>query len=244
MPEGSWEMVKKIIRAYRAAETDENPTVESIARMAGVHRPVVSMNNNFLRGIEIVQPEKNKLTELGARLAAGLSMGSAALVRGSIQSICRRSQLLGRLLNMLEARSGMDVQEFRAELVLLGGLKENSRQMQYAKTIIDMLLEGDLIRVADNNISLAPGIEGGGAEQQRDSPRETSNIEVAVSDRIPLADSVQVAVSPKRTGVEVPLALGPSRLVYLILPSDWDPTKDLKKFLKLAELALGDATIE
>ncbi len=40
---------------------------------------------------------------------------------------------------------------------------------------------------------------------------------------------------------KVPIALGAERRAYLELPDDWEP-KDLKKLLKMIELALGEET--
>jgi hypothetical protein len=40
-------------------------------------------------------------------------------------------------------------------------------------------------------------------------------------------------------GHRVPLPLGPNRLAYIELPSDWDK-KELRKLIKLLEISLGD----
>ena len=253
LPEGSWETMKRIIRAYRACEQEENPTVESIAKLAGMHRPVISANNNFLRSLELLQVDKNKLTPIGGRLAAGIAMGSVTLFRASLTEAVLRNPVLARMLGMIGARDGMSVQDFKVELMLLGGISEDSRLLRYVTTILDMLVEADLVRVADNSVtlvnaswaairghagtegeSLASGVAGTGAPA----------IAIGVSDSTRVQDKAQVATVNQRTGTEVPLALGPGRLVYVTLPADWDYKKDLRKFLQLAQLALSEEPVE
>ena len=39
--------------------------------------------------------------------------------------------------------------------------------------------------------------------------------------------------------IRTPIPLGPGRLAHVELPADWKP-KELKKLLKMLELALGD----
>src|ERR1700757_170344 len=86
-PGGSWESLKKIIRAYNAAGDAENPTVEQVAQIAGLQRPVVSGSNNFLRAAGILEESSNKLTPVGGRLATGLGINNAALVSSALQEV-------------------------------------------------------------------------------------------------------------------------------------------------------------
>lgn len=224
MPESSWEAIKKILRGYRAVQDQEAPTVDGIAKLAGIHRPVLSMNNNFLRELGIVQPDKYKLTEMGQRLATGLAMNSSSVVQSSINAIVKGNQHLGTVLGMLDARGGMSIKEFRVEVMLLFGLTEKSRQLPFIKTILDMVQEGGLIEMEGDRLSLA-------AEASEAQP---------VAAAVPAPITVANARTASGLSSGVPLALGPSRIAYVILPDDWDGPRDLKKFLKLAELALGD----
>jgi len=229
MPESSWEAIKKILRGYRAVQDQDSPTVEGIAKLAGIHRPILSMNNNFLRELGIVQPEKYKLTEVGQRLATVITMNSPAVVQGSIKTIVRGNAFMNTLLGMLDARGGMPIKEFRVELMLLVGMNEKSRQLPFIKTILDMFQDGGLITIEGDQIAL-PG--------ERSNPTTQASQASAVETRPAQPVLKPSAGMPSSEGV--PLALGPNRIAYVVLPEDWDGTKDLKKFLKLAELALGD----
>jgi hypothetical protein len=108
-------------------------------------------------------------------------------------------------------------------------LTEKSRQLPFIKTIIDMFQDGGLVTIEGDHISL-PG--------ERPSP---APIPALVQGTV---DTQASQPAPKPIGAKpssgVPLALGPNRIAYVVLPEDWDGAKDLKKFLKLAELALGD----
>lgn len=243
MPEASWEAIKKIIRAYRAAEKQDSPTVEGIAKLAGMQRTALSMNNNFLRSIGIVEMEQNRLTAVGMRLAAGLAMESAGLVTGAIESVSRGNEVLSSLLSMVDARGSMSVQDFKAELILLAGLNEKSRQVPFVKTILDMMQEGRVLQVADDTITLV-NLERQAPDEQRSTDAVMKVSPTTAHLSLTGGNPTVTIDPPRRSGTEVPLALGPSRLVYVILPPDWDAPKDLRKFLKLAELALGDEPIE
>src|SRR5438309_3719700 len=94
MPGSSWSMVKKIIVAYSAARDDENPKVESIAQLAGIPRPAVSKNNNFLRAVGVLEPDKNKLTEKGSQYATGLELGNDSIVAEALQGIIAETPAL------------------------------------------------------------------------------------------------------------------------------------------------------
>ena len=118
MPGSSWEMVKRIIRAYHAAQEDEAPTIEQIARLAGVQRPVVSMNNNFLRASGILQEDKNKLTPLGVRLATGISHNNQSLIVAALQDLAKEYGPLSQLISLLRARGEMKIEAFRGEIIL------------------------------------------------------------------------------------------------------------------------------
>jgi len=49
--------------------------------------------------------------------------------------------------------------------------------------------------------------------------------------------------SQKDRCIRMPIALGPSRLAYIELPSDWDSPKELNKLLSLLKISLSDQEI-
>src|SRR5438477_6139094 len=115
-PGGSWESTKRIIRAYHAVAGDETPTVEKVAQLAGMQRPVVSGSNNFLRSAGILQEGANKLTPVATRFATGLGLNNQALTTSALREIVKAQEGLNYLVNILQARSSMSLEAFKGEI--------------------------------------------------------------------------------------------------------------------------------
>jgi hypothetical protein len=226
-PGGSWESIKKIIRAYHAVEDNENPTVEDVAKIAGVQRPVVSSNNNFLRSVGILQDNANKLSDVGSRLATGLSVGNQSLVTGALEEVVRSQEGLKYLVGLVRARSNMSVEAFRGEIIMLCGLGADSRNLLFIKTVIDMLQESSIIKVEDDEVIFR------GFYVQEMTGVAAKPIPTKSEERNNGGRPVEANI---RT---LPIALGVGRLVHVELPEDWSP-KDLPKLLKMLELSLSE----
>jgi len=154
MPGHAWTMVKRIVRAYGAAQNDENINVEGVARLAGIHRPIVSANNNFLRSVGILDLDRLKLTALGVKLATGIGIENASLVTEALAEVVLTTPILYQLLSTLQARGPMDIAAFRAQVILAVGLNENSANLPMVKTIVDLMEESTLIQIRDDKILL------------------------------------------------------------------------------------------
>jgi hypothetical protein len=167
MPGHGWAMVKRIVRAYGAAQNDDNASVDSVAKLAGIHRPVVSANNNFLRSIGVLDLEKPKLTPLGMKLSTGIGLGNAAIVTEALQEVVHTTPILAQLENILRARGTMDAAAFRGQAILAAGLTDNSANLPMVKTLIDLLEESKLIEIRDGKIFLGgtPLVNDNGAMQ-------------------------------------------------------------------------------
>src|SRR6266496_5246832 len=223
-PGGSWESLKKIIRAYHAVADEENPTVEKVAQLAGLQRPVVSGNNNFLRSAGILQETANKLTEIGGRIATGLGINNPPLVSSALREIIRSQDGLNHLINMLRARSTMSIEAFRGEIVMVTGLDANSRNLKFLKTVIDMLVESALVKVENDEITYRGTFVGdmNGKVDQLKPPKPNG------------------PPKPPEVSRIVPIPLGVGRLVNVELPEDWASSRDLPKLLKMLELSLSE----
>lgn len=227
MPGSSWEVIKRVIRAYHAVAGDDHPSGEGIAKLAGLPRPVISTNNNFLRGMGILKPDEFKLTETGSRLAVGMEMDDATMMRGTLQEAIQQATPIRDLLNIVRARGSMPVQSFKNEIILRLGLAKDSWQVPYIKTLLDCFEESQLISIDADMVSLISGIQK--KVQDRMEPSDSVN-------------HVQEAVKPiavTSSGHKIPLPLGPNRLAYLELPPDWEK-RELRKLIKLLEISLGD----
>lgn len=241
LPGGSWDRIQRIIRAYRAAGDEENPTVESIANLAGMQRPLISMNNNFLRSLRLLQEDRNKLTSLGVELATGLEIESEDMVIGSLRRALTESPTTAQLINILRARGPMKLESFRGQIMILAGINQKSASMQWIKSFLDILQEAELIQVNDDTVSI---------RASRSSPSASPSAPLSVS--ASPTQSASASPSPSESDSEnrqralatgtsrVPIALGPERLAYIDLPADWNNKKDLGKLLKLLQLSLGD----
>jgi hypothetical protein len=233
MPNSSWDMIKRIIVAYYTAHDVKEPTVSKIAALAGIKRPIVSANNNFLRSLGVIEPDQNKLTEAGVRLAIGFQRKNEPMTTEALQAIVSRTEKLDQLAKMPLARGSMAEDQFRIEMMLALGLGENTRQVGYLKTIADLLLESKIIRVIDNKVSFH-GYKVGDITPAAESKESPTNAREEKKGRD------EGTLPPKR---RVPIALGPERRAYIELPEDWN-SKDLKKLLKMLELSLGEDVVE
>lgn len=222
LPGSSWERVKKIIRAFLAANDEEKATVEDIAKLAGVTRPIVSMNNNFLRSVGIVRGDQWKLTEVGLRYATGLQMNNASMAAESLAEAVRGNSILSQLLGLLLARGEMNVDTFKAEVMLKVGITPNDRQAMFFKPLLDMLQEAGLIETNGDTVAVVSMYGLGSAGRGENPPPPPPR------------------VNPPPRDQGLPILLGPNRIVYVRLPDDWDGKKDLSKLLKLLEISLGD----
>lgn len=223
LPGSSWDTVKKIIRAFSAAQAEKSPTVEKIAKLAGVQRPVVSMNNNFLRSVGIVRADDWKLTETGLRYATGLEMRNESMASENLAEAVRGNPTLLEVLNVLRARGEMKTSTLKGEVIIRLGISTSDRQALFVKPLFEMMQEAGLIEFNGDAVKLA-SMHGQRVEAE------------AVTQ--PLRMVAQQESHSTET-IRLPLPLGPNRLAYVELPSDWDK-KELSKLLKLLEISLGD----
>jgi len=228
-PGGSWESLKKIIRAYHAVADVENPTVEQVAQLAGLQRPVISGNNNFLRSAGILQENANKLTPVATRMATGLGLNNQTLVQSALQEIIRSQEGLSHLVNLLKARSTMSLEAFRGEIVMVTGLDENSRNLQFLKAIVDLLQDSMLVRAENDEITFIG--------------THVAYLPEPPAPKAPAGNEYKRGESPRMlTERTIPIPLGVGRLVHIELPEDWS-SRDLPKLLKMLELSLSDTEV-
>ena len=237
MPGGSWESIKKIVRAYGAARDEEKPTVESIAGLAGLHRPVISKNNNFLRAVGILRADNNKLTPVGEQLATGIALENEPLVTESLRQIIGETRVLARLVGVMEARGQVKLDAFKAQVILLAGLNESSTNLAYIRALVDMLVEAAVVKVEGDTLSLHSAMSRKPPEELERAKSGEKERKAEESDGTP----THIADHRGAPGVlRTPIALSPDRLAYIELPADWNGKKELAKLLKLLQLSLGD----
>jgi hypothetical protein len=229
MPYSSWEKLKKIIQAYGAVEDEENPTVEAVAGLAGMHRPDVSKNNNFLRESGLLMPDEFKLTPVGQQLSTGIALNNQDLIVEALQRVVFDSPFLSRLVTILKARGKITLEAFRGQIVMEAGLKTDSPAINYIRTVLDLLAESRLFSIGEDAVSLLlenkTEIDKNNGEGNGEPPDEGK-------------DKFQKPPRDKK-GYTMPIPLGRDRTAWLELPSDWS-SKERTKLIKLLELALAD----
>jgi hypothetical protein len=233
MPGSSWEMLKRIIKAYYAAHEDKQSTVESIAKLGGISRPVISLNNNFLRSIGMVEQNEYKLTPVGVRLAIGLARKTTSVVTGALNEIVDKTDKLKKIVKTVQARGTMDEAALKVEMMLVLGLNENSRGFPFLRTLMDLLYESGILLERDGKVSF----HGFYVEEIKGATDSLLDHRQPSPPREEQGDSQPASTESRK----VPIALGAERRAYLELPDDWEP-KDLRKLLKMIELALGEET--
>jgi hypothetical protein len=243
MPGSSWEMLKRIIKAYYAAQESKEVTVEAVAKLSGILRPVISSNNNFLRSIGLVEKGRYKLTPIGVRLAMGFSRNNASVITGALNEIIDNTDKLKQIVRTVQARGTMDEDAFRVEMMLMLGLSEKSPGLSRLRTVMDLLYESKILILDEGKVSFHRFYVG--------DIEAAADLEAVKSYTVPSnvdgANQQKAAPQPERSDSQtirdetknVPIALGPKRRAYLELPNDWKPN-DLKKLLKMIELALGE----
>jgi hypothetical protein len=232
MPSSSWDRIKKIIQAYGAVQEEDNPTVELVAKLAGMHRPDVSKNNNFLRETGLLLPDQYKLTQPGLQLAMGLTIGNQDLVTEALQQVIQETPLFSRLINILKARGTMKEELFRGQLIMETGIGAHSPALNSIKSLMDVLEESKLVSVTEDGVSLKPGNriappddEEKAREEEKRRQRERENRGEGFTDT-------------DKNRIRMPIPLGPNRIAFVELPSDWN-SKDRVKLIKLLELSLA-----
>lgn len=229
MPASSWSTLKQIIRAYGEVRDFDKPTVDKVAEIAGLQRTVISANNNFLREIGIVQESENKLSPLGAKLAAGLAMDNGTLVSEVLQEIVCNDSSLNSFVGMVRARGPMKLDRLKGEIALAGCIKQTGP----TKPILDLLEESKLIQINDDMIKM------GSLDSVMKSSEEVERAERLLRVQDDRRVSSNLPPWQDAGGPRIPLPLGPSRLAFIELPGDWQ-SKELSKLIKILQIALGE----
>jgi hypothetical protein len=226
MPEASWSTLRKIIRAYYAKRNAEPVTVQDVATAAGLSRPMVSLQNNFLKAIGVLEQDSYKLTPLGLELALGISRNDTATVRDATRRIVQSSPELKRLTETLEARAELSVEAFKSQTHLALGVDEADRQAKWIGTILEILVESGLVEV-DGDI-VRPAHPAGGEQSGAGTPPT-----VPGQVQSQAFDDVRPASSAGFRRIPVPVSAG--AVWYVEVPEAPDG-EQVKKFLEMQKL--------
>lgn len=226
LPEASWATLKKIVRAYYAKRNSEQLTVQEVADAAGLHRPQVSSNNNFLRAFGILESDSNKLTPTGSELALGVTREDEYTVRESLKKLVLSCQPMRRLVEIVEARGELERQSFGTQLQLAMNVDADDRRLQWAGTILDILEASGSIVVDDDMVRLGK--------------REPSSLEAPAAslphprhEKVHIVDDLTQKAAPGLHRIPVPVS--PGSLWYVEVAEKPEP-QEIKKFLDMQKL--------
>jgi hypothetical protein len=153
-PKGSWELLKRIIRAwYAAGNGGDEFTQRKVAQLAKIQPSRVSNNKAFLQSVGILEVQGVALTEAGRNFGLGLFKENVRIQKQALQKIARQCTLLKHLLDVIRGRGLVDKDEFEAELTLM--TKQGSTTAGFTigvNVIQDILRESGLIEVSGNTL--------------------------------------------------------------------------------------------
>jgi len=221
MPEASWPTLKKIIRAYHAKRSSENVQVLDVAQAAGLHRPLVSSNNNFLKSVGLLEHDAYRLTPLGTELGVGISRNDADTVREALRKIVEGCAPLNGLVETLEARGELSVEAFESQVLLALDLSENDRRVRWIGTLLDLLSEADRIVV-----------EGGMVRPLATERRSTRSTPIPLLQTSP-SETTQNKLTTGFRRIPIPVSAGS---VWYVEIAESQKPEELKKFLSMQRL--------
>jgi hypothetical protein len=153
-PTGSWVILKRIIRAWYAAENSGDEwTQRTVSKLANVQPSRVSANKPFLQATGIIQSEGIELTDAGKTLGLGLYSNKDRVTQQALQKIVRDNSILKQLLSIVRGRGTIDEDGFEAEILLL--TKQGPDTLGFSAgvgVLEDMLLESGLVEKSGNTL--------------------------------------------------------------------------------------------
>jgi len=151
-PAGSWRVLKKIIRAWYAAQADGGEwTQRTVAKMADIQPSRVSANKAFLQAIGVVQIEGIALTDAGKNLGLGLYNKNARVIQQALERIITENSILKQLLSIVRGRGTIDREGFEAEVLLLTKQGRHTPGFSTGVGVLEsILLESNMVGMSDN----------------------------------------------------------------------------------------------
>ncbi|MCJ7497560.1 MAG: hypothetical protein MUO78_05445 [candidate division Zixibacteria bacterium] len=154
LPESSFNVVKQIIRAaFKCAPQQGSITLDEIAQTAALHRTLVSSNNKFLKSIGVLQGTKTfEMTDIGRELGLAIDHSDTNLSEQTLRKIVKSNEFLLRMLDAIRIRGSMETESFTSHIAISAGVPKEPRFLTGARTIIDLLLEANLLEKEDDTL--------------------------------------------------------------------------------------------
>lgn len=169
LPQSSYGELVKIIKGYGAQTAEAVP--DDISKVTGLHPTIVSRNNAFLVGVNIVQGGKKKnITERGLSLARALEHEMPDEITRHWREIVFGNDFLGKVITAVRIRKGMDTGTLQSHIAYSAGQPKSPGIMTGAAAVIDILRAATLLKEEDGKLVAI-------AEEATSSITETSSVE-------------------------------------------------------------------
>lgn len=200
LPQSSYGELVKIIKGYGVHNTEAVP--DDISKVTSLHPTIVSRNNAFLVGVNIIQGGKRKtMTERGLSLARALEHEMPDEINKHWREIVMGNDFLGKVLAAVRIRKGMDTGTLQSHIAYSAGQPKTPGIMTGAAAVIDILRAAALLKEEDGKLvamteELTSSItESSSIEESFTSSPRKGEIRVAQSNQPLLISSTGVPIA-------------------------------------------------
>jgi hypothetical protein len=155
LPGSSYEQLARIIKAYSLMKGGVGPA--DVARPLGIDATIVSRNNGFLLGTQLVEGgNKKTLTDRGQALARALEYDVEEDVRASWREIVRDTDFLREIVDSVRIRDGMVPAALQSHIAYSARQPSNAHTRTGAGTVIEILRLAGAILEQDGKFVAQP----------------------------------------------------------------------------------------
>jgi hypothetical protein len=154
LPGSSFEELQKILKGYSHAP--DNSNLDSLSKLTGLNRSVISRNNKFLTDINLISGGMKKTaTELGKKFGRALEHKQAEDAQKYWRESVQTNEKVSGLVTTVRIKGGMTEKEFSDHVLYVSGQKNNSSNKTGARCVVDVLMAAVLLQEADGKVTVA-----------------------------------------------------------------------------------------
>ncbi len=174
LPGSSLKEVQKIIMGY--SQSTDNVSLDSLAKLTGLHRTKISRNNKFLTDLGLISGGvKKSPTELGRKLGRALEHNQENDIRKYWSEAVQTNQTVSSLVTTVRIKGGMTEGDFSDHVLYVSGQKNHSGNRAGARCVVDVLVEAELLDEENGKLAVSsPTVQngGGGSDEEPETPGE------------------------------------------------------------------------
>lgn len=157
LPGSSFEELQKILKGY--SSSPDQTSLDSLAKLAGLHKTIISRNNKFLTDIGLISGGMKKgATDLGRKLGRALDHKQEADAQSYWREAVQTNEKVSGLVTTVRIKGGMTEKDFSSHVLYVSGQKNNSGNKTGARCVVDVLLSASLLQEENGKlvVSAAP----------------------------------------------------------------------------------------